>query len=136
MTALVIDASAAASWIMPSQRTDASIELASRRSEFELVAPYIFCWEMGNLLLRQSRRGLVMEVGREVLAGLDVSLHDAPASSHVLSSLLESAQENRLSLFDAAYLALALDLDAPLATRDAGLLKASALAGAPCLDLR
>ncbi len=50
--------------------------------------------------------------------------------------LMDLGLTENLSLFDAAYLARALDLDAPLATRDAGWLRTSALAGAPYLDLR
>lgn len=136
MTALVIDASAAAAWIMPSQATGPATKLASRLAEFDLIAPYVFCWEMGNLLLRQSRRGLDLLAGRELLAGLAVVYRDPPAPEAVLGRDMEAAHAIRLSLFDAAYLALALDLDAPLATRDAALISAAERTGAPVLDLR
>ena len=136
MSALVIDASAAASWMLPSQMTESADALALRIDEFELFAPYIFCWEIGNLLVRQAGRGLPIEFGRAVLDDLAIACLGAPTPSAVLGKVLEGAHGVGLSLFDSAYLALALDLDAPLVTRDARLIKAAELTGAPFIDLR
>jgi predicted nucleic acid-binding protein len=46
------------------------------------------------------------------------------------------ARRTRLSLFDASYLALALDQSWPLASRDEALLTVASEAGVECFDLR
>lgn len=133
---IVLDASAALAFILPSNMTQASAAFFDTIEAANLTAPHIFMWETLNILARHSlhaRRDLERDVA--ALERLEINIQDAFDNTQ-LAAVLALAMKHALSLFDAAYLALAAELDAPLATRDAGLLKASSLAGAPCLDLR
>ena len=56
MKTLVVDASAAASWLLASQSTAPARRLLAALDDYELIAPDVFQWEIGNLLVRQSRR--------------------------------------------------------------------------------
>ncbi len=139
MSLTVIDASAAMSWLLPTQSTLAAeaFLLASETEEF--VAPEIYAWEVANVLVHLERRGAITD-GQYVSAqrtyvGLDVQLEE-PLSSSELESLADLAREVGLSLFDTAYLALAMKLDCALATRDQALAEAAQGAGIRCHDLR
>jgi len=102
----------------------------------DFVAPDIFLWEILNLILRHARfYRLNVEPMVSALDLLKVESRPGLSRKEMLE-LMDLGPTENLSLFDAAYLARALDLDAPLATRDAGWLRTSALAGAPYLDLR
>lgn len=131
----MLDASVAVAWVLPSQSTPATQKLLAQSDDYELAAPYIFVWEVGNQFVRFSRRGLIYHDAMDNLDALGIR-YFAPAS---IDDTLESghgALAAGLSLFDYAYLALAVTLDAPLASRDAGLLAACEALGAPFIDLR
>ena len=68
----------------------------------------------------------------EEWAALDIHLAE-PTST---DGMLPFGLSERLSLFDAAYLALAVELEAELATRDAALAAAGRLHGLRVHDLR
>lgn len=137
MTKLIIDASAAAAWLLASQATRPALDLLDRLHSFEPMAPHVFQWEIGNLLVRQTRR----EPGFDLLEAL--TLLDAcgiasapPVSRDELRRLSLFSASRGLSLFDASYLWLAMATDCPLASRDAGLIKAAHAAGVDVFDLR
>ncbi|WP_429911399.1 type II toxin-antitoxin system VapC family toxin [Glycocaulis sp.] len=135
MSTLVLDASVAIAWVLPSQSTPATQKLLAQSDDYELAAPYIFVWEVGNQFVRFSRRGLIYRDAMDNLDALGIR-YFAPAS---IDDTLESghgALAAGLSLFDYAYLSLAVTLGAPLASRDAGLLAACEALGAPFIDLR
>lgn len=135
MNTIVLDASVAIAWVLPSQSTPATQNLLAQSDDYELAAPYIFVWEVGNQFVRFSRRGLIY---RDAMDNLDVLgiRYFAPASIDDTLTSGHGAAAAGLSLFDYAYLSLAVTLDAPLASRDAGLLAACRALGAPFIDLR
>lgn len=137
MRSVVVDASAALAWVLPSQATPAAGAMLDQANSLHFEAPAIFDWEVRNVLLKVERRGAIPpEEHDEALlfyAALNVQLH-APAID--MDELGALARANRLSLFDAAYLALAVEHGWPLASRDDALLKAAASAGIECFDLR
>lgn len=134
---LVVDASAAASWLLASQSTEASQRLLMALDAYELLAPDIFRWEIGNLLVRQARRDKGFDLA-EAFARLDeYEIQVAPSpGGEDLRRLARMAELQRLSLFDASYLWLALSADAALASRDTDLLAATQAAGLTLVDLR
>ncbi len=137
MTAVVIDASAVLAWLLKSQRTARSQAFLITEAARDFRAPYILLWEVRNVLIAQVRRGLLgPEEHALALALLDqfeIDIASAPSDADLVI-LAELARSAGLSLFDASYLQLALDLNCPLASRDAALLKATADAGLPCFD--
>lgn len=137
MTKLVVDASAAASWLLASQATTSALDLLDRLGAFEPIAPHVFQWEIGNLLVRQTRREPAFDL-REAFAVLDsfrIVLSPPPGKEEV-RRLASFAAARGLSLFDAGYLWLAMKSDGAVASRDGGLLDVATAAGLPVFDLR
>lgn len=136
-TPLVVDASAAASWLLASQTTTPALNLLAALDDYELLAPEIFRWEIGNLLVRQARRDSDFDLvsAFDQLDEYEI-LVAPPLDRQGMHLVARMAQVQRLSLFDTSYLLLALSVDAALASRDADLLRATAESGLPILDLR
>ena len=137
MTKLIVDASAAASWLLASQSTRPATDLLERLGDFEPVAPHVFRWEIGHLLVRQGRRepGFDLPEAFAVLDSFDIA-SAPPVGRDALRTLALVAAARGLSLFDASYLWLALQIDGAIASRDRGLLAAATAAGLPVFDLR
>lgn len=139
MTAVVLDASAALAWMLASQATAAADAFLLEADRVDLLAPAIFEWEVRNVLLSLDRRALLSQADYQ--AALDI-LRDLevrtvpPLDVGELPVFAAFAREVGLNLFDATYLALAMELDCSLATRDTGLLQAARQAGVNVIDLR
>ncbi|MFC4723890.1 type II toxin-antitoxin system VapC family toxin [Glycocaulis abyssi] len=133
---IVLDASAAIAFVIPSHATTRTAALFDRLDAYTLTAPYIFAWETTNVLMRYAQRsGRSLEADLRAIDALEIFLQEAPAVEQVQASVTPAFDAN-LSLFDYAYLSLAVTLDAALASRDAGLLAACEALGAPFIDLR
>lgn len=119
---IVLDASAAVEFLLG---TAVGERVATRtRAEGEtLHAPYLLDVEVAHALRRQVARGeLPVERGREALEDLaDLALERYPHAP-LLGRMWEL--RSRLTAYDATYVALAEELDAPLVTRDARLARA------------
>lgn len=137
MAKLIVDASAAASWLLASQATHPALDLLDRLHSFEPMAPHVFQWEIGNLLVRQARRESGFDL-REALTLLDAfGISSAPPFTRDDLRLLALFAASRgLSLYDASYLWLAMATDCAIASRDAGLIKAANAASVDVFDLR
>ncbi|HYE46437.1 MAG TPA: type II toxin-antitoxin system VapC family toxin [Caulobacter sp.] len=137
MTKVVVDASAALAWVLTSQRTPQSVAFLAEDVERSLCAPYILLWEMRNVLIGLERRGLLGAdehvAALELLDDFEIDIGPAPSDAALLL-LSEQARRRGLSLFDASYLQLAIDLDCAIATRDAALVRAARDAGVACYD--
>ena len=135
MSAVVLDASAAVSFLIPSQSTAASEAFVTNSDLATLIAPAIFTWEVTNILQRFSARGLrvgAFERALSELAGLEVIIAPPIPDDDVLT-LSRYAVATGLRVFDAAYLSMAIDQDAQLASRD-GRLVAVAQIDLPALS--
>jgi predicted nucleic acid-binding protein len=120
---IVLDASAAIDWLIQSP---AGLRIESRifsRNEV-LHAPHLLDLEVTQVLRRLAIQGTVSELRAE--AALQ-ALFDLRVERHPHSSLLPRIWQLRhnLSAYDAAYVALAETLRAPLLTRDGRLASAS-----------
>lgn len=131
-----IDASAAASWILPGQRTESARRFLADAEYSRLIAPEIFVWEIGNIIARRLRGG-VLERQRAlaILDWLDIDIAEPPRWRAVLNAI-EPAVGRGFSLFDLAYLDLCLEAGAALASRDRRLIEAARSAGVEVFDLR
>ena len=137
MSTVVLDASAALAWILPTQATPSAAALLNQSNGLIFEAPDIFAWEVRNVLLTMDRRG-VLAAGEydEALAIYDDLVVRLNPPVFEMDRLAVLARAARLSLFDASYFALALDQGWPLASRDEALLTAASEAGVECFDLR
>jgi len=130
MPALVIDSSLAASWCFPDERSDyTNAVLQAMSGTLEAVAPRLLAYEVRNSVLMGVRR---RRIGRadalafiESLKLLPIRLVD-PASYDDVFSL---AERHGLTVYDAAYLDVAIREGLPLASLDAALSKAALSAG-------
>jgi len=121
---IVVDASTVISWVLDdesSPEADAAIEVLARDGGY---APSNFVTEVAQALLTAERRGRIDEISSgislaEILA-LRISF-EAPDPHTVLAL----ARTRGLSAYDAAYLALALQAQVPLATVDRSLAAAA-----------
>jgi predicted nucleic acid-binding protein len=137
MKTLVVDASAAASWLLASQATRPALELLDQLDTWRLTAPYIFDWEIGNLLVRRARRQPAFDLPEAFAQLAAFEINTAPALDRDdIKKLASIGAAKGLSLFDASYLYLALGVDGALASRDGPLLTFARAAGVDVFDLR
>jgi len=136
---IVIDASAAAAWVMPDERHPAANDLyAQARTTADLFhAPQLWVWEMGNMLVMGLRRQRLsaedVEQGMALLGAARV-VFDAPPNAHRQAQIARLALTHDLSYSDASYLELVLRLNGQLASRNKNLFSAAAACGIVCLS--
>lgn len=126
MPALIIDSSLAAAWCFPDERTDyTNAVLQAISTPLEAVAPRLWAYEVRNSVLMGMRRKRITHADAleflESIKALPIRLAD-PVSYDSLFSL---ADRHGLSVYDAAYLDLAIREDLPLASLDNALCKAA-----------
>ena len=131
---LVVDASAAAGWLLPDEAVPEGL-LAAMEGQGTLCAPWLFWIELRNILLVCERRGRLAPGAAESFLGavddLGIALDTGAASEAVLAL----ARRRGLTAYDALYLELALRRGLPLATLDHALRRAARAEGAVVLEL-
>jgi predicted nucleic acid-binding protein len=129
---LVIDASTTIAWLFRSERTQAAQTILRRVAADGAFVPSSWRIEVANALRTATLRGRCDEayVDRSLdrLGRLAIKI-DAETDSHAWSASLDLARQHDLTLYDAAYLELALRLGATLATCDDALARAAARCG-------
>ena len=130
MVALVIDSSLAAAWCFPDERTDyTNAILRAVAAPLEAVAPRLWTYEVRNSVLMGLRRKRITHADAqeffECIKGLPIRLA-GPVSYDVVFGL---ADRHGLTVYDAAYLDLALREGLPLASLDKALCKAAGNSG-------
>jgi predicted nucleic acid-binding protein len=131
--AFVADASAAISWVIPSQSSAAAEELLDRvMSGSAIVVPSLWPYEVANTLVVLLRRKKMLRqdylAARTFFSGLRASI-DVEGVNFTASRTADLALEHRLSVYDASYLELAIRKQLALASRDADLNRAAARCG-------
>lgn len=132
MTSVVVDASVAVKWCLPSQHeelvTEAEDLLASgRRDEVRFLVPDLFWIELANALWKAVRRG---EVSPENAASAisfvrDLDIATAP-SLNLVPQALDLAMSYGRTVCDSLYVALALQSKSEMITADERLANALA----------
>lgn len=125
----VIDASIAACWLMPDEQHPAADEAFARLAEDKALVPGLWWFEIRNVFLTGERRGRIDRAKTSEALGLlaelpirvDRGVEDGP--------LLGLARRHRLTVYDAAYLELALRAGVALASLDAELVHAAGAEG-------
>lgn len=132
MAALVLDCSMTLAWILEDERPELVMNVLDRVVEEGALAPTLWPLEVGNALLVAERRGR-LSAGNRIqalrdLAELSIALDDETAgrSWHETMRLAETLN---LTLYDAAYLELALRRGLALATLDKALCEAAGRVG-------
>jgi len=121
MVVKVIDASALAALLFA--EPDAK-KVIREMEDCELVAPLLLPFELANVCLTKQRRH---QTQREQLLA-NFLLFERMAIRYVEIQLVQAltlAEERKLTVYDASYLLLSLQLGAPLVTLDKQLAKAA-----------
>ncbi len=136
MNDFVLDASLALQWFLEDEADRKySLAVLSSLSGKSAVVPLLWFYEVGNgLVMAQRRKRIRPNQIQEFLARLRTLPIDATeqTASEILN-LPQLAQAHQLTNYDAAYLALAIATNLPLATNDRALRKAAAPAGVKIL---
>ena len=132
MNRLVLDASVAIKWAMPSAReplTNESLQLLKRYvdAEVEFIVPDVFWAEVGNVLWKGTRQRRWRQADAEAVAA-DMRARDfATVSSLILMpEALRIAFAYDRSIYDSLYVALAVQSKTELITADERLANALA----------
>jgi predicted nucleic acid-binding protein len=130
MPALVIDSSVSASWCFPDEintYADAILQLVS--TPVEVIAPQLWAYEVRNSVLMGLRRKRINSADAleflESIKALPIRLAD-PVS---YDAIFDLAHRNGLTVYDAAYLELAIRQNLPLASLDRALCQAASNSG-------
>lgn len=129
--ALVVDASAAATWVLPDEGGAEADVVLDRVAAEGALAPGLLWHELRNILLTAARRGRLPEAEVAPALGslrrLPIEVVDMAAGGD--APLVALALRHRLTAYDAAYLLLARDRALPLATADRALRRAAEAVG-------
>ena len=124
----VVDGSVAAKWYFAESGHEAAdrILAAGIAGERELLAPDLIVPEFSSVLWKRVRRHECSRAAAAEILGLwDVDRPRLVASSELAARAFELANELDQSVYDCLYLALAIELDASLATADRPLARAA-----------
>ena len=128
---IVLDCSATLAWIYGDETTDAICSLFDQVADEGALVPSLWRLEVANALTIGVRRGRIDTPFRAAalrdLALLDIVI-DADTDAHAWSATLHLADTHSLTVYDAAYLELALRRSLPLASLDRDLCAAAAKA--------
>lgn len=129
MAALILDASLAASWCFPDERTEFTNAVLHAVGQSSAEAPRLWAYEIRNSVLIGLRRQRLTEAdAQDFLASLEIlniHLTDPPSYDAVFAL----AERHSLTFYDAAYLDLAMRTQLPLASLDARLCRAASESG-------
>jgi predicted nucleic acid-binding protein len=125
---LVLDASMTIAWLFDDARTEAAHTVLRRVVTEGAIVPSLWRLEVANVMRNAVRRGRCNEVyvDRSLarLARLAIK-RDEETDDHAWGSTRTLARNEELSLYDAAYLELAIRRRMPLASCDRALLAAA-----------
>ena len=133
MSDFVLDASIAIQWLLVDEiDRQYSLRILAALNEQQASVPALWLYEVGNALVMACRRKRIsadqMSVFLKRLGLLPIRLVQPTIGD--MYDLPHLAQQHNLTNYDAAYLALALKFDLPLATTDKHLRDAAVASGA------
>jgi predicted nucleic acid-binding protein len=119
MTSIVVDASVALAWYLSESFSGAAHVWRSKLDgqQFTFIVPQLHYWEFANALRTKIRRKILDAGSASVIwkAHLAAPLHMIDPSRE---DVLATALEYDATAYDAVYITLALELDAPLLTAE------------------
>jgi predicted nucleic acid-binding protein len=130
--AYVLDASVTATWLLPDEHTEASRRAYAclRASTVEAHAPDLWLWECGNIIANGVKRSRIEPADAmlmwSVLDAVRTRVELAALEPAQTRACLVLAIDSGLSVYDSAYLWLAMSLKLPLLTHDDRLARAAA----------
>lgn len=132
MTGLVLDASSVLAWCFEDESGPQADALVDRVVAEGAAVPGLWPLELANGLVSGERRRRISPADSAAFVAMieDLPIDADPATGvRALHETISLAREHRLSVYDAAYLELAMRLGLPLATGDRSLAAAARRAG-------
>ena len=118
---LVLDNSVTMSWCFPDEHDPYAQDVLKALPGTAAAVPTLWPLEAANILLVGERRGRISQADSAtfigLLEGLPIRIDDE-TSDHAMKASLALARAQNLSVYDAAYLELAMRRGLPLATLD------------------
>jgi predicted nucleic acid-binding protein len=135
MVTFVVDSSVAAAWCFPDERTNyTNAVLRSLSPPAEAVAPRLFAYEVRNSVLMGLRRKRITKTEAETFLNPAQSLPIRLEDPESYDTLFQLADRHGLTVYDAAYLDMAIRKGLPLATLDTALAHAAGRSGVVILQ--
>ena len=133
----VVDASVTAAWCIEGEQTDPALRLLDRlKTGEQALVPALWSFEITNTLWAARRSGRVSaseaKACLDLLRVLPIEVEFEPPA-RVFGSVSDLAVRYDITVYDAAYLDLAIRDRLPLATLDAALARAAQQAGVTVL---
>lgn len=133
---MVLDASMAIAWMFDDERTDATAGALRRVVAEGALVPSLWRLEVANVLRNAVRRGRCDEQyadrSLDRLERYPITIDDE-TNAHAWGATLTLAREAGLTLYDAAYLELAMRSGLELASCDRALIAAAEMRGVETL---
>ncbi len=133
MKPVVLDASTVLSWFFQ----DEAAEIPLRFVGIVMAVPPIWFMELASGFLKAERRGRITRTQTTQTIEILMSMLDrveVEQNGPVFASLLPLAREQGLSVYDAAYLEMAIRRGYPLATKDGKLTDAAKRCGVELIE--
>ena len=127
----MVDASVAIAWIAADERSDYAEAVLAACASDRAVVPALWHWEIANSLVMLERRGRLTDAAStfsSMTRNLPIDADSEATESRSLDEI-NIAQRHHLSVYDAAYIALAKSRGLPLATLDKQLARAATAEG-------
>jgi predicted nucleic acid-binding protein len=136
MAPFVIDASVVMAWCFEDEANPYADAVLDRFAEDTALAPGIWPLEVGNVLVMAERNGRMTNADSihlfKLLRQLRIEV-DLSTAERMFDTVFNLAREQTISIYDAAYLDLAMQTGLPLATLDMDLRKAATRCGVDVL---
>jgi predicted nucleic acid-binding protein len=131
----VLDASVTLSWAFPDESDPIALraEQLLQASGGSALVPALWWYEIRNILIVNERRGRITPAESAVFLGQMGLIRITMVAPQDDRILLDLSRQTKLTFYDAAYLALAMEQNIPLATLDRTLQSAAISMHVPIL---
>ncbi len=134
MTSFVLDNSVVLAWCMADENHPLADYALRRATSGRAFVPGIWWYELRNALLVNERRGRLGIAETAATLGAVARLRVSIDADHHEQRVLDLARRCRLTVYDAAYLEVAIRRALPLASLDRRLRDAATASGVPLLS--
>lgn len=129
-TDFVLDCSVTMAWLFEDENTSSTENILNLLESTQAIVPSIWPLEVANVLLIAVKKKRVTPTQAssfiDALTALPIHI-DESTSTRAMHSIFTLATQENLTIYDAAYLELAVREKIPLATKDLDLIKACKL---------
>lgn len=130
----VLDGSVTLAWLFHDEKDSYADAIVARLPAVEMLVPHLWHLEVANVLMVSERRGRCTQADSShwlgFLSGLSITV-DGQTERQAWSASLAIARQHALSVYDAAYLELAIRENVSIASLDKQLIAAAKAIGVP-----